>query len=176
MTKKYVLTGGASCGKTSLIIHLEILGEVTVREVATDFIMYKQSLGIKRPWEEKAFQDDMLRLQLQREALIDRSVSRVFLDRGILDNLPYFEIANQPVDGLMKTLIEQGNVRGLYEKVFIIEHSGILEPSPVRRESLEQALYLEKRQETFYKSYGYKTLRVPFENIEKRIEFILSNL
>jgi predicted ATPase len=176
--KKYVLTGGPSCGKTSLIIHLELIGETTVREVGADIIHYKQSLGIKFPWTDfQNYQDDMLKLQLKREARVDKNSKRVFLDRGVLDTLAYFEFDKQPVGGLIESLIKKGGVKGLYEKVFIIEHSGIImEESPIRRESLEQAIFLENAVERIYKDYGYETFRIPFSNLEKRIEMILSYL
>lgn len=45
MVKKYVLTGGPGAGKTSLLIYLEILGELTIREAAEDLIRYQQALG-----------------------------------------------------------------------------------------------------------------------------------
>lgn len=175
--KKYVLTGGPSCGKTSLIIYLELIGERTVREVGGDIIHYKQSLGIKSPWTDfQKYQDEMLKLQLQREARIDQTSKRVFLDRGVLDTLAYFEFDKQPIGGLIESLIKQGGVKGLYEKVFIIEHVGVMKKSPIRRESLEQALFLENAVERIYKNYGYEIVRIPFNNLEKRIEMILSNL
>ena len=44
MVKKYVLTGGPGAGKTSLVTYLEILGEVTIREAAEDFIREQKAV------------------------------------------------------------------------------------------------------------------------------------
>jgi len=87
MTKLYVLTGGPSAGKSSILLGLEYLRkETVVREAAEDVIKLHQSLGNPRPWELGDFQDRILQLQLQRENSLP-NIERVFLDRGTLDGL-----------------------------------------------------------------------------------------
>jgi len=63
-----------------------------------------------------------------------------------------------------------------YEMVFLIENLGRCETNTVRREALEEALDLEKRQEDNYKKMGFEVVRVPAMPVNDRIEIILQNI
>ena len=64
---KYVLTGGPSVGKTSILTALELKGYSVVREAATDVINYEQARDNPRPWEHmQQFQEKIAELHLGR--------------------------------------------------------------------------------------------------------------
>lgn len=176
MLKKYVLTGGPGAGKTSLLLHLEILGETIIREAAEDLIRYQKAVGVAAPRLNLDFEENVLKLQLSREVNINPNLHRVFLDRGLLDVFTYYRFLNRNPSKLMQSVIQRLQQEKVYEKIFIIEHQGVMENTAFRGENLEEALSLEKLQEENYRQFGYEVIRVPFGSIEDRTKIILSNL
>lgn len=171
MVKKYVLTGGPGTGKSSIILHLEMKGEHVVRESAEDYIKLRQAQGYKEPWTEKDFQDKILELQLQREKRVPKNIGRVFIDRGILDGLAYYQIAGkEPSDKMTESLKEFEN---RYDKVFLIENLGACEKNEIRREDLEESVKIAEKQLENYTDYGYKVKKVPSLTVKERVEMIL---
>ncbi|GAX43177.1 hypothetical protein NIES4075_41890 [Tolypothrix sp. NIES-4075] len=175
MVKKYVLTGGPGAGKTSLLIYLEMLGELTIREASEDLIRYQHALGVA-PRLDPNFEEKVLKLQLSRERNISPTWHRVFLDRGLLDVLGYYQFLNINPSELMQSVIQRLQQEKVYEKIFLIEHQRVIETTSIRIENIEQALYIEKLQAENYKQFGYEVIRIPFDSVKVRTEMILSNL
>lgn len=176
MVKKYVLTGGPGAGKTSLLIYLEMLGELTIREASEDLIRYQHALGVAAPRLDPNFEEKVLKLQLSKERNISPNLHRVFLDRGLLDVLGYYQVLDRYPCELMRSVIQRLQQEKVYEKIFIIEHQGVIETTSIRIENIEQALYIEKLQAENYKQFGYEVIRIPFDSVQVRTEMILSNL
>ncbi len=172
---KYILTGGPGFGKSSTLLALEMLGYDIVREAAEDVIKYNKANGIKAPWlETEKFQDDILELQLLRESKITGEIT--FIDRGSLDGIAYFEKEGLPLSEKVQGELERKKLNLEYDIVFLIESFGQCETNDVRREDLEEALYLEREIEKVYTNLGYKVVRIKErENIEraKKIERII---
>lgn len=76
----------------------------------------------------------------------------------------------------MQSIIHRLHQEKIYEKIFIIEHQGVMENTSFRVENLEQALSIERLIEENYTQFGYEVIRVPFSSIEERTKIILSNL
>jgi predicted ATPase len=169
-TKKYILTGGPSSGKSSLILALEQKGEYCIREAAEDVIKYQQALGNKEPWLNPDFQDWILNLQIQREQRIPKEAKRAFIDRGLADGLAYYEFrGNEPSKAIKEA------TRNLdYEKVFLIQNLGNCINTDVRKENLEEALKLERLLEKNYETLGYKVIKIGSAPLEERADKILS--
>ncbi len=166
---KIVLTGGPGAGKTSLILALEMAGERVIREAAIDIIKYEQSRGNDAPWKEMAkFQNDILRLQLQRELRVNPA-ERYLLDRGAIDGIAYCELAGIEATAELLDAAKKVN----YFAILLIEHLGAFLPSHERRETFDEALQIERKIEEVYKRIGYDVQRIPANNIEKRRDEIL---
>jgi predicted ATPase len=173
--KKIVLTGAPGSGKSSIIRVLQYdLNERTIAEAAEDIIKILQGQGIEKPWEREDFQDRILELQLQREQQVEELEGRVFIDRGILDGLAYYQLQGKTSSEAMKQAIE--NTRERYEKIFLIEGGNSCEKNAVRREDLEEAKKLEELQYRNYTEAGYSVERVPYLGIAKRARRILESL
>lgn len=172
MAAKYVLTGGPGVGKSSIILALEQKGYTVVREAAEDWIKLQQAKGIKEPWFKPDFQDQILKLQKAREYKTRKARNKVFIDRGTLDGLAYYQKDGKEPSEMMKTEIQRLKRYKRYTKVFLIENLGSCETNEVRRENLEEAIKLEKLQEQNYKQLGYEVIRIPSGRVEKRVELI----
>lgn len=166
--KKYVLTGSPSCGKSSVIIALEMLGEHVVHEAATDVIRYKQAQGIEKPWEEADFQEDHYKLQQRREARIPQGIDRVFIDRGIADGLAYIAEGHELAHKVRGHAQEHR-----YEQIFLIEPLERTETNRVRREDRKEALSIGDKLLRIYKDLGYKPVIIGQGTVEERAKQIL---
>ncbi len=186
--KRYVLTGGPGSGKSSILVALELKGHQVIREAAEDYIKYQQALGVKEPWLEEDFQEKIFWLQRNRETislLKDNPYQPVFIDRGLYDNYAYEpedtkfykELETFLLGKGRKTSIlrELGTTNTLYTKVFLIEHPGSIESNEVRRENVDQALFLEKKLEEIYKTCRYEVVRIPFLPLEDRVKEIIKH-
>jgi predicted ATPase len=167
--KKYVLTGGPGAGKTTIGLTLEAMGEHYIREAAEDIIRRQQSCGMPEPWKDPNFQLDILRLQQQRERGVRKDISRVFIDRGTPDGLAYLDAQSETAREILKS-------RGNYDRIFLIEHSGILKSTAVRRENLEEAKKLEDKLHKIYAALGYNITIIKPGTPEERAKQILEEI
>ena len=175
MVQKIALTGAPGSGKSSILREMELTYEERIiPEAAEDIIRYLQTKGNPRPWELLDFQDRILDLQIQREKQIENIGGRVFMDRGILDGLAYYQLKGKTPSESMLRAIEESNKR--YKKVFLIELGNDCQKTGIRREDLREAKELERLQYENYTKAGYKVERVPYLGIEKRAKIILDIL
>ena len=175
--KKYVLTGAPSSGKSSIILSLEYeKKQPVIREAAEDVIKLYQAKGITEPWKLNDFQDKILELQLQRENLVNKkNYDEVFIDRGILDGLAYYQMMERkPSELIMKEMKKLEETP--YEKIFLIEMINTYEKNLVRREQQEEAKILEQLQEKNYKAQGYEVIKIKNATVEERIKQILKHI
>lgn len=176
--KKYVFTGGPGSGKSSILIALELKGYNVIREAAEDYIRHQQALGIREPWLEEDFQEKIFWLQHAREK---KAISEelIFIDRGLFDNYAYEPEGTPFYKKLQNHLLAKGRKTELikelgdYTTIFLIEHSGNIETNGVRRENTGQAVFLEKELEKIYTSCGYNVIRIPFGELNIRVEEVL---
>ena len=175
--ERYVLTGGPSSGKTSIILALENDWNMpVVREAAEDIIKLYQAKGIQEPWKLHEFQDYILELQVQREIQAKKAgYERVFIDRGILDGLAYYQIMDREPSEALQIALKKMQCQP-YDKVFLIENLQGCETNEVRRENLEEALTLERMQNQNYQNFGYEIVKVLPLKLTQRVNMILDNV
>jgi predicted ATPase len=168
----YVITGGPSSGKTTIISRLSKMGYQTIPESARLLIDRGIREGKKLEdirIDEKEFQLKVLemKIKLENELSKDRIV---FIDRGIPDTIAYFQLYGFNVKEVLKTCQEKR-----YKKVFFLEPLHF-EKDYARIEDEEIAKKLNELLKNAYLGLGYEVISVPKISIEERIEFILSNL
>ena len=110
---------------------------------------------MESPCLDPHFEENLLKLQLHRELTINPGLPRVFLDRGLLDVLAYYQFLNRDQSRLMRSVIQWMKLEKIYEKIFLIEHQGVMKTTSIRIENIEQALYLENLQEKNYRQLGF---------------------
>lgn len=176
--KCYIITGGPGVGKTSIISYLAEQGYATVKEAAQDVIKVGLSRGIKEPWLEQNFQNDISFLFDQRQSVAVKSASPIiFFDRGPIDSMSYMLLFNaERKDGVIKSAQYALNVP-LYETtIFLIDDLGFCQKDEIRNESHNESIQISRRIKQDYLDLGFNIVHVPVATVQKRAEFILKHI
>ncbi|MGD2166253.1 MAG: ATP-binding protein [Anaerolineae bacterium] len=170
-TNWHVITGAASCGKTTLLSMLAAQGFWTVAETARSRI--ERELAKGQPLA------DTLRLATAQRAIHEtplqaegglRAMDVVFFDRGLPDCLYFWRLA-----GLDPNAILPECFRRRYASVFILDRlllqlDGARVNDDVHTDLLDDGLV------RVYGALGYDVVRVPVLSRQDRVPFILEGL
>jgi predicted ATPase len=177
--KKYVLTGGSACGKTTLIGEFRKRGFRVVDETARKVLETRKNLEPNyNEWLTR--QSLIAQGQYQAESVLDNDdPSLVFLDRGFPDIVAY----SRHFIGHFPSEIVNCDIRGRYDHVFILDrlpfqHDGLrVEKDDNEAETLHSLII------DVYNNLGYRMMRVPVfdgesldEKVKRRADFILNEL
>jgi predicted ATPase len=175
----FILTGTPGSGKTSVIMELEKLGYAVIHEAATDVISQEQAKGIKKPWEEPDFIDQIAHMQKERQMnatgdlqFYDRSPFCTYALGKYLADHKNIEFTPSPV---LLDEIDRCLKNGVYQnQIFFLENLGFIEHTDARKISYEDALIFEQIHLDVYKEFGFDIMIVPKElTVTQRCEFIL---
>lgn len=181
--KKYVLTGGTSVGKTTVIDLLAKLGYATFPEFSRAIINreLKKGDGVL-PWTKPAlFQEMYAKEQVDEENQIEKYLqaqkSHIFMDRCIIDGIAFCQHAKvavpQEIDDHVKKLRTAGQD---YDLIFILEPLEQYHFDEGRVLKPEESLAIQGLIENAYTDYGYSLISVPFMSPEERVKFILEKV
>jgi predicted ATPase len=169
----YVLTGGPSAGKTTLLNEFARRGYATVPEAARTVIEEEASAG--RPYkeiraDEAAFQHKVLARKVETERTLSRDTV-TFFDRGIPDSDAYYRRIGIQAEPSLEAALP--NVR--YRKAFLLELIPF-KADEVRKETSEDARRLNVLLRESYEKLGITVVDVPLMSIKQRADFVLANL
>lgn len=168
---KFVITGGPSVGKTTIVNGLQDLngagcGFKVVQEIATAVIKE----GIILPWvDRQKFQAEVLRRQLSAEASNLDFDCPLILDRGLFDGEAYYIYDKLPIPPAFSTLDASQ-----YAIAFLIEPLDFFEETDVRRENLKFTREISVILEHCYASRNVKVVRIPAAPPKERIDMVKS--
>lgn len=179
-TNWWVITGGPSSGKTTLIDRLHLMGYKTVPEstriIIDEGIAEGKSLDEIRK-DRVVFQRVVFARKEAIEETLPQSVL-TFLDRGSLgDTLAYLSLSlgqQEPdfsVDFPGKDIILKTPKRR-YQGVFLLDPLPF-EADYARTEDEETARRIHQLLRDIYSGLGYEPIVVPVMSVEERISFIL---
>ncbi len=176
--KRYIFTGTAGSGKTSVIQELERLGYLVVFESATDVIAKEQASGNMLPWEQSDFVDKIILMQKSRQMnakgelqFYDRSPFCTYALGRYLSHWYNNDFTPSP---LLLDEIDRCLKAGIYQnKVFFFQNLGFIEPTDARKISYEEALIFEQIHLDVYKEFRFEIVFVPKKSIEERCRFVL---
>jgi predicted ATPase len=172
-TNWYVITGGPSSGKTTVVELLAKQGYHTTIEEARHYIDLQNALGISTEAAKenaRVFQENILTLQIALEAGLDPNET-IFLDRAIPDDLAYFHYLGLEPD---RRLIEASSSTR-YKKVFLLDLLP-LHHDYARTEDLIAQRAIHELICDVYEARSEPVIRVPVLSPKDRMSFILENL
>ena len=182
-TKKIVITGGPSTGKTSVINHLEKLGYTCLHEVIRLMTLEKKAeegdtvfksnpiVSVSNP---KAFNQRILDARIEQYTSVANGMEEnIFFDRGIPDVLAYMDCFHQTYE----TEFEKACKKYVYDAVFIMppwQEIHVMDSE--RFESYEESMQVYECLFNCYTRFGYEVLVVPQMSVDKRVHYILDHL
>jgi predicted ATPase len=168
----YVITGGPSSGKTSVVKELERLGYKVYYEAARIFIDKEMAAGksIKEiRGDEADFQRKILKMKLEIEDSAPKD-KIVFFDRAIPDSIAYYQICGAN----SKEVLECCSGKK-YEKIFFLEPLPF-EDDYARVEDKATVEKLNKLLKECYLNLGYEVIEIPVLAVKERVEMILRKI
>lgn len=171
--RTYVLTGGPSSGKTTVLHELKKRGYKIVKESSRYYIENELKKGlsleeIRR--DKKKFQENIFQYMHDWQSKLDDNVV-TFLDRGYHDAVAYLQHYGEEVSDFI-TEHAQPN---LYTKVFALDMLPY-EADDVRDEDEVTANELHEQLRKTYKEYGHEVIDVPVLPPAERAQFILNHI
>jgi predicted ATPase len=167
----YVITGGPSSGKTTLIDALSKLGYKTHPEAARQVIDRARASGQtveQLRADERAFQEQVFETMLQRERQLSRQDILIF-DRGLGDSLAYLNSYGwQPSKTMAQTWPQVS-----YQTVFLLEPLDAYTDDYARTEGADFASRIHSLLDEAYRQLGHTPILVPKLSPDQRLQFIL---
>ena len=172
-TNWFVITGGPSTGKTTVINLLTERGYKTTIEHARHYIDTMKEEG--RTVEEirtnkRKFQLGVLDMQIEQEAELSPSET-VFLDRAIPDAMAYYRFMKLEYDKILLDAMKEV----AYKKIFILDRLPFVNDYARTEDEQAQKLIHQLIIEV-YQSLEFPVVFVPVISPDERVEFILKNL
>ena len=175
----YLITGGPSSGKKTVLKLLKTMGYRVIWEVARGVIDRANRKGVTTQElreDEAKFQESLLPIKLRLEQKLPRD-QVIFWNRAMPDSIAYLEnCRGDPKEAL--ALCE----RDLYKKVFLLEQLYQFTSDYARTEDVQTALRLNLLLRKAYEQLGYEVISVPEMSsipqlsIAKRLAFILEQV
>lgn len=172
MRNWYVITGGPSAGKTTLLEALENAGchveHESARIVIDEGIAAGKSITEIRA-DEQAFQKEVYEHKLAREQRLDPR-ELIFFDRGMQDTTAYLQLHGYVISEHMRHEISFAD----YRKIYLLQPYSY-EKDYARTESEpEQERLFTLLKEAYTDSHNHIEVIPPFPTKEERIEYFLN--
>lgn len=172
-TKRIVLTGGPSTGKTTLIEHLLSKGYHCEEEISRQVILKAQAEGIEQLFltDPLLFSQKLLDGRFQQfKNANNNTKDLLFYDRGMPDVTAYMDyIGSRYPHDFANTILQHR-----YDLVFLLPPwQDIHVTDNERYESFEQSVRIYEYLKKGYQQFGYQVIEVPFGSVEERTTFIL---
>jgi len=175
-TKRVVLIGRSSSGKTSVINSLRDMGYQVGHEVPT-IILDSRKTRNPEPIEWNKRQKLMYTIQ---KTLEDSYEGLIFQDRCLIDNYAYTKIL---CGDIPEYFADPTSLSGRYSHVFELEALPFKKTNTRIESDEQEAQKIHDSVKDFYIKQGFDPIKVPVfyeetitESVNKRSEFILSKL
>ena len=170
----YVISGGTSSGKSTIIAELQKLGhkifEETARVVIDAGVASGKTVEEVRK-DEAAFQNLVLQKKVETEKNHD-SKTLTFFDRGMHDTVAYFEHYGWELPEDAQQIMKNTS----YKKVFLLDQLPTFEKDYARTEADGFSDKISNLLHKAYTEYGMEPVHVPVLPVAERVKFILDNL
>ena len=168
----YVITGGPSSGKTTVLNELAKLGYIIYPEAARVFIDQEIAKGKTLDeirGDEAEFQRKVLKIKVNVEKSAPKDTI-VFFDRAIPDSIAYYQVAGLDPKGVLKFC-----PKNVYRKIFLFEQLPF-DQDYARVEDGKIIKKLNKLLKESYENLGYEVIDVPVLSVKERVREILNEI
>lgn len=172
----YIITGGPSSGKSTIIDALKKKGFLCVDEVARVIIKEQLENGgdALHTKNQIKFRDLMLSRSIDTYNQVLEREKPIFFDRGIPELIGYCRLINSEVPDSMRLAT---NLYRYNKKVFTMPPwEEIYVHDEERKQSWKEAVRTYQVIADAYRESGYELIEVPKATIEERITYILTHL
>jgi len=176
-SRKIVITGGPSTGKSTVIQELRNRNYYCFDEVSRDIIREAQEQGIEQLFLEDPylFSKKLLEGRVAQFMQADQiSKPVIFFDRGIPDVNAYMRYVKQEIPSEFEDITRAHH----YDRIVFImpPWDEIYVTDEERYENFNQAQLIHNKLVNYYKELGYYLIFVPFGNVDKRVDYILKSI
>jgi len=171
-SKWYVITGGPSSGKTTVLKELEKMGYIVYPEAARVFIDKEMAKGKSLKeirGDEAEFQRKVLKIKVEVEKTAPKD-KIVFFDRAIPDSIAYYQICGLDPKEVLKFCQPRK-----YKKIFFLEQLPF-DQDYARIEDGETIKKLNKLLKESYENLGYEVIKIPAMSVQERVKKILNEI
>ena len=168
----YVITGGPSSGKTTVLKELEKMGYIVYPEAARVFIDKEMAKGKSLKeirGDEAEFQRKVLKIKVEVEKAAPKD-KVVFFDRAIPDSIAYYQISGLDSKEVLKFCQKK-----IYRKIFFLEQLPF-DQDYARVEDGKTIKKLNKLLKESYKNLGYEIIEIPAISVQNRVKKILTEI
>lgn len=170
----YVITGGPSTGKTTLLNLLSDRGYRVVPEAARTVIDSYLAQGIsveELRSDEKRFQEQVVQLKADIEATLDPHVI-TFFDRGMHDSDAYLRYYDFDIEEWVSDHIQNAS----YKKVFLLDQLHHYKSDYARVEDETFRRHIGTLLQSAYEQNNIPVEIVPDIGLENRLNHILNSI
>jgi len=158
--RKYVLTGGLCCGKTTTLSELANRGFYTTPEIGR--IIRRYNIHPSR----------FIYLALELERLVPQGIDIIFTDRGVVDTLAFVRAYDKEVRDEYYVICRDNR----YDGIFVLDMLPDYVNDFWRDQSREVAEKMHRLVIEEYEKQGYDLIYVPVMDVTKRADFILKKV
>ncbi len=175
-TRRIVITGGPGTGKSSIIDELQQRGHICFEEISRQITLEARENGVDQLFLTQPLLFSQLLLEGRNKQYVEADKydnATVFMDRGLPDVLAYMDFfgSDYPEDFISVC------AKSTYDVVFILSPwQEIFQCDNVRYETFEQSELIHERLLKTYAHFNYHLIDIPFDTVEKRVDFILDSL
>jgi len=168
----YVITGGPSSGKTTILKEFKKMGYTIYLEAARVLIDQEMTEGKSLKeirGNEAEFQRKVLKIKIDVEKTAPKD-KVVFFDRAIPDSIAYYQIC-----GLSPKEVLKFCPKRKYKKIFFLEQLPF-DQDYARIEDNKSIKKLNKLLKESYEKLGYKVVTIPAASVKRRVKKILTEI
>ena len=171
---RIVITGAPGAGKTALLLALEARGYTIVADAARAVIQDRRRRGLSPRPEPHAFAEEVLQIDVKNFVHHAASPSFVFFERGVLDALCALDQITPLKENELNIWLSNYQY---FPKVFVLPPwKAIYENDAERDQTFEQAVWVDRIAQEWYRRCGYRVVEVPMVSVEDRCRFVLQSL